>query len=169
MCKGGSTEGGGQGGGSGGLDGALAVGAAVEIGVHETGFEVGEEFFIDVRLAAAGGDLVGDDAETGAEFVDETEERAAMDELRAGVEEAGGKGRFIGFLGEDGAVVRISVEEVGDLGEAAGEAVGEDGAGEAGVGNAVLIAQGPPCIGFLDVVDGGVLYELEAGDFLRCL
>jgi len=75
----GFSEGGGLRGGVCGLDGALAIGAAVEIGVHEASLEVGEELFIDIWLAGAGGDLVGDDAEAGAEFVDEAEERAAVD------------------------------------------------------------------------------------------
>ena len=37
-----------------------------------------EEVLIYVWFGAAGGDLVGDDAEAGAEFIDETEEGSAV-------------------------------------------------------------------------------------------
>ena len=111
------------------FDGAFAIGAAIEVGVHKVGLEVGQEFFIDVGFAETGGDFCGDDAEAGAEFVDEAEEGVPVDERGAAMEKAGGEGGFVGFLGEDGVAVRAVIVEVGNGEEGGVEAVGEDGAG----------------------------------------
>ena len=68
------------------VDCAFTICAAIEVGVHESGLEVGHELFVDALLANPSGDLVRDYSKTRAELVDKAKKSPAMHQRGPGVE-----------------------------------------------------------------------------------